>query len=333
MSKAKIEVLDIARNVFKQEAEALQTIAERLGKEFETAVQMILNCKGRLVLTGMGKHGLVARKTAATLASTGTPCFFLHPAEAAHGDLGMVEPHDLVIAVSNSGNTAEVLGILPYIKRHQNKLLAMVGNRTSELAKHADLVLDITVSHEACPLNLAPTTSTTAAIAMGDALAVALVECRGFMRDDFALRHPGGSLGKRLLLKVGDVMRAGANPVIDMNATFEQAVSAITGGMMGAVTVIETDGTMAGIITDGDVRRTFQQAAAQQNTSVAEVLKRPVKEVMTKTALFADRNMLAVKALSMMEDGPKKIFVLPVLDENRHPVGMVHLHDLVGAGL
>lgn len=321
-----------AKDVFAQEAAALTEIAERIGQEFECAVTAILECKGRIIFTGMGKHGLTARKTAATMASTGTPTVFLHPAEAAHGDLGMIEDRDLVVAVSNSGNTAELLGILPYIKRHHNTLIAIVGNLDSELATHADIVLDITVTHEACPLNLAPTTSTTAAIAMGDALAVALIERRGFQKDDFALRHPGGSLGKRLLLKVTDVMRQGTNPTVPRTATFAQAVTAITSGMMGAVTVVGDAGTMAGIITDGDVRRVFQ-SAAEQDLTITQVLDRPVTQIMTAGPAVARADMLAVKALSIMEDGPRKISVLPVLDAADQPVGMLHLHDLVSAGL
>ncbi|MDD4278533.1 MAG: KpsF/GutQ family sugar-phosphate isomerase [Candidatus Sumerlaeales bacterium] len=333
MDKMNNNSLNVGRDVIRQEADALMTMAERMNGDFDKAIELILACKGRIVFTGMGKHGLVARKTAATMSSTGTPCFFLHPAEAAHGDLGMVEKEDLVIAVSNSGNTSEVLGILPYIQRHQNKLIAMVGNINSELAKNADVVLDISVEKEACPLNLAPTTSTTAAIAMGDALAVVLVNKKGFQKDDFALRHPGGTLGKRLLLKVGDIMRAGNNPTIATTDTFDKAVGAITGGMMGAVTVVDENGKMVGIITDGDVRRTFHNAAGGKNISVTEILNQHAADIMTKSALFTTTDTLAVKALSIMEDGKRKIFVLPVLDENGCPVGMVHLHDLVSAGL
>ncbi len=325
--------IQAGREVIYAEAKALCQMADRLGNEFEQAIELILNCKGRVILTGMGKPGLIARKIAATMSSTGTPCFFLHPGEAAHGDLGMIDSDDLVIAISNSGNTAEILGILPYLQRRRNKLIAIVGNKDSELAKHADVILDCFVEKEVCPLNLAPTSSTTAELVMGDALAVVLVNRKGFKKDDFALRHPGGTLGKRLLLKVADVMRTDTNPTIKSTATFDQAVNAITSGMMGAVTVVDEQDKMVGIITDGDVRRAFQKFALDSNVSVKQTLKCPVTEIMTKSALFTTTDTLAVKALSIMEDGKRKIFVLPVLDNNGKPVGMIHLHDLVEAGL
>ena len=321
------------REVLRNEADALTALGERLGAAFDQAIDAILACQGRVVLTGMGKHGIVARKIAATFASTGTPSFFMHPAEGAHGDLGMIDPADLVIAVSNSGATPEVLGVIPFLKRHHNTVLAMTGNTSSELARQADIVLDIGVEREACPLNLAPTTSTTAAIAMGDALAVVLLERRGFSTDDFALRHPGGSLGRRLLLRVGDLMRADRNPVVHLARSFEEAIVQITQSQLGAVSVVGDDGTLAGILTDGDVRRIFQREAANANRPVAEVLSRPVADVMTRNPVSVAPDMLAAKAMSIMEDGPRKIFVLPVLDTDRHPVGMIHLHDLVTAGV
>lgn len=321
------------RLVFFEEADALRALGERLGESFDAAVEAILACGGRVVLTGMGKHGIVARKIAATFASTGTPAFFMHPAEGAHGDLGMIDPADLILAVSNSGNTAEVLGCIPFFKRNHNAIIAMTGNPRSELARHADIVLDIAVSREVCPLNLAPTTSTTAAMAMGDALAVVLLERRGFAADDFALRHPSGTLGRRLLLRVGDLVRSDRNPVITEDRSFEEAMTEITRSQMGAVSIVGADGCLVGILTDGDLRRIFQREATQANRSVADVLNRPVSEIMTRNPIHTVPDMLAAKALSLMEDGPRKIFVLPVLDEQRRPIGMIHLHDLIGAGV
>jgi arabinose-5-phosphate isomerase len=281
----------------------------------------------------MGKHGLIARKIAATFASTGTPSFFMHPAEGAHGDLGMISSDDLVIAVSNSGNTGEVVGCLPFFKRNHNFVIAMTGRLNSELARNADLVLDISVEREVCPLNLAPTTSTTAALAMGDALAVVLLERRGFKADDFALRHPSGTLGKRLLLKVRDLVKPDRNPTISQDCRFEEAMSEITSKKCGAVSIVDGEGRLVGVITDGDLRRIFQREAGQGTRTVAEVLDRPVSGLMTCNPMSVSADTLAAKALSIMEDGPRKVFVLPVLDDDRRPIGMLHLHDLVSAGV
>ena len=321
------------RTVLREEARALESLAERLDERFDLAVEKILACRGRVVLTGMGKHGLVARKIAATLASTGTPAFFMHPAEGRHGDLGMINSEDLIIAVSNSGNTEEVLGCLPYFKRNRNFLIAMTGNLSSELARNADIVLDIGVEREVCPLNLAPTTSTTAAMAVGDALAVVLLERRGFHAEDFALRHPSGTLGKRLLLKVTDVLKPDRNPVVPYSARFEEAIAEITSKQCGAVSVVDDAGKLVGIITDGDLRRIFQREAQQGTPTVAEVLQRRVESLMTKNPMYVFADTLAAQALDIMENGPRKIFVLPVLDEEHRPIGMVHLHDLISAGL
>lgn len=332
-SVLQIQACQRAREVFGQEASALQSAGERLGDSFDQAIEAILSCEGRVVLTGMGKHGLVARKIAATFASTGTPCFFMHPAEGAHGDLGMIEPKDLILAVSNSGNTDEVLGCIPFFKRNHNMMIAMTGNLKSELARQSDIVLDIGVEREVCPLNLAPTTSTTVALAMGDALAVVLLERRGFRPDDFALRHPSGTLGKRLLLRVADLMKSELNPVIGEQQRFEEAITLITTYKRGAVSVVNQAGELVGILTDGDLRRTFERAAAQAHLSVAQVLAQPVGELMTRNPLHVTPDTLAAKALSLMEDGPFKVFVLPVVDGKRQPLAMIHLHDLVSAGV
>ncbi|MBX7245882.1 MAG: KpsF/GutQ family sugar-phosphate isomerase [Candidatus Sumerlaeaceae bacterium] len=321
------------QEVFEQEADALKAAGARLGEGFERAVEAILACRGKVVFTGMGKHGIVARKIAATLASTGTPSYFMHPGEGAHGDLGMVASEDLVVAVSNSGNTAELLGCVPYFKRNHNVIIAITGNVKSELARHADVVLDIAVEREVCPLNLAPMTSTTVALAMGDALAVVLMERRGFKADDFALRHPSGTLGKRLLLQVKDFVKDGRNPVVRENDTFEQAMAEITKANLGGVSVVNAEGLLAGILTDGDLRRIFQREAKRDDQSVRSVLGRRVSELMTPNPMRVSEDTLAVKALNIMEDGKRKIFVLPVVDGAGKPVAMIHLHDLVSAGV
>lgn len=326
-------IVERGRDVLEKEARALQDLGARLDEGFVAVVEAILACRGRVVMTGMGKHGLIARKIAATFASTGTPSFFMHPAEGAHGDLGMIDAADLVIAVSNSGNTAEVLGCLPYVKRNGNVLVAMTGNPRSELARHADLVLDIGVECEVCPLGLAPTTSTTAALAMGDALAVVLLERRGFRADDFALRHPSGTLGRRLLLRVADVMNPDMNPVVCATRPFAEAIAEITRKTRGAVSVVDDEGRLRGIVTDGDLRRILQRAAETCAETVAGILSRPVGELMTRDPVRIPADTLAAKALNIMEKGPRKIFVLPVVDEEDRPIAMLHLHDLVGAGV
>ena len=334
--------LNRAGRVFREEADALIAIAARLGSEsgstpgavpgFVRAVELVLACPGRVVLTGMGKHGLVARKIAATLASTGTPSLFLHPAEGRHGDLGMVAPEDVVIAVSNSGGTDEVLGCLPFLKHNGNAVIAMTGRLDSPLARAADAVLDIAVEREACPLNLAPTTSTTAAMAMGDALAVVLMERRRFQPGDFALRHPAGALGRRLLLTVADLAAGKTNPVAPETATFAEALATITAGGRGAVSVVDPGGNLAGIFTDGDMRRALVAATAA-GRRLDETMAAPVAAVMTANPLRVGLQALAVEALELMENGPRKVLVLPVVDDAGRPAGMIQLHDLVAAGI
>lgn len=320
------------KEVLLQEAAALEALSGRLGESFEQAIEVILGCSGRTVLTGMGKHGIVARKIAATMASTGTLSFYMDPAEGRHGDLGMIDPSDVIIAVSNSGNTHELVECIPFFKRNHNVLIAMTGNSASELARHADIVLDISVEREACPLNLAPTTSTTAAIAMGDALAVVLLERRGFREADFALRHPSGTLGKRLLLRVSDLLKNQANPIVGQDASFDLAMQEMASKNRGAVSVVDGTGVLVGIVTDGDVKRIFQRAATQ-NKTVAEVYAVRVCDLMTRNPICVVPDTLAAKAVGIMEDGPRKILVLPVVDEQKKPIGMIQLHDLVSAGV
>jgi len=316
-----------AQKVLQLEAEAILDLIPRIDEHFDAAVEMILDCQGRVVMTGMGKSGIIAHKISATLASTGTPSFYLHPAEGIHGDLGMVTADDVVIAMSNSGETGEVLNILPSLRRIGAKLIAMVGNAESTLAKNSDVVLDVGVKREACPLGLAPTSSTTAALAFGDALAMALMGKHHFTSKQFAVFHPGGSLGRKLLLTVGDIMHSGSeNPVVKGTATVTEALFIITDKGLGAVSVVDDNNIMIGLLTDGDIRRGLSKGV--------DFLKRPVTELMTKSPKFITKEKLAAQALHIMESHtPKPITVLPVLDEERHVIGLLHMTDLVRQGV
>ena len=320
-------MLENARNVLKMEAEAILELVPRINGQFTAAVEMILACPGRTVITGMGKSGIIGRKMAATLASTGTPSFYLHPAEGIHGDLGMVTADDVVIALSNSGETGEVLHILPSLRRIGAKVIAMVGNPNSSLGKNADVVLDVGVSKEACPLGLAPTSSTTAALAFGDALAVALLSKRKFTADQFAVFHPGGSLGRKLLMTVADVMHSGdENPLVKGDMKVQDALFVITDKGLGAVSVVDDDDKMIGVLTDGDVRRGLSQGFS--------FLTRPVTELMTKAPKTITQDKLAAEALHLMESNkPRPITVLPVIDAEKHVIGLLHMTDLVRQGV
>ncbi|MCM5571802.1 KpsF/GutQ family sugar-phosphate isomerase [Burkholderiaceae bacterium FT117] len=310
-----------AREVLRIEAEAVARLAERVGEPFARACALILACPGRVVVSGMGKSGHVARKTAATLASTGTPAFFVHPAEASHGDLGMVTRDDVFIAMSNSGATEELLTIVPIVKRQGAKLVAITGNPDSALARLADVHLDAGVEREACPLNLAPTASTTAALALGDALAVALLDARGFGPMDFARSHPGGSLGRRLLTRVADVMRTGAAlPQVPTGSRLVDAILEITRKRMGMTAVVGADGRMAGIFTDGDLRRLLEQGREVQGLTV--------DEVMTRSPRTIGSQALAAEAVRLMEE--HRISQLLVVDDDRL-VGAIGIHDLLAA--
>lgn len=320
-------MLERAREVLRMEAEAILEQVPRVDESFVAAVQLILNCKGRTVITGMGKSGLVGRKMAATLASTGTPSFFVHPAEGIHGDLGMITSNDVVIALSNSGETGEVLNILPSLRRIGASLIAMVGNSKSTLAKNADVVLNVSVSSEACPLGLAPTSSTTAALAFGDALALVLLEQHHFTASQFAVFHPGGSLGRKLLLTVGNIMHGGEdNPIVSGDITVQDALFVITDKGLGAVSVVDDEGVLVGLLTDGDIRRGLRKGV--------DFLQHPVLEIMTKTPKTITADKLAAQALHIMESNqPKPITVLPVVDEKRHAIGLLHMTDLVKQGV
>lgn len=321
------EMLEHAQDVLRMEAEAILELVPRIDANFAAAVEMILQCPGRTVITGMGKSGIIGRKMAATLASTGTPSFYLHPAEGIHGDLGMVTAGDVVIALSNSGETGEVLNILPSLRRIGAKIIAMVGNDTSTLAKNADVVLNVGVTKEACPLGLAPTSSTTAALAYSDALALALLQRHHFTASQFAIFHPGGSLGRRLLLTVGDIMHSGEeNPVVVGETTVQEALFVITDKGLGAVSVIDTAGSMLGVLTDGDIRRGLSKGV--------DFLQRPVTELMTKQPKTITKDKLAAEALHIMESNhPKPITVLPVIDAANKVIGLLHMTDLVRQGV
>ena len=316
-----------AQKVLQMEAEAILDLIPRVDAHFDAAVEMILACQGRVAMTGMGKSGIIAHKISATLASTGTPSFFLHPAEGIHGDLGMVTSNDVVIALSNSGETGEVLNILPSLRRIGAKLIAMVGNSDSTLAKNADVVLNVGVKKEACPLGLAPTSSTTAALAFGDALAMALMGKHHFTSKQFAVFHPGGSLGRKLLLTVGDIMHGGSeNPVVKGTVTVTEALFVITDKGLGAVSVVDENDIMIGLLTDGDIRRGLSKGM--------DFLKRPVTELMTRDPKYITRDKLAAQALHIMESHkPKPITVLPVIDKERHVIGLLHMTDLVRQGV
>lgn len=320
-------MLKHAQEVLRMEAEAILELVPRIDANFAAAISLILECPGRTVITGMGKSGIIGRKMAATFASTGTPSFYLHPAEGIHGDLGMVTSADVVIALSNSGETGEILNILPSLRRIGAKIIAMVGNANSTLAKNADVVLDVGVNKEACPLGLAPTSSTTAALAYGDAIALALLQKRNFTASQFAVFHPGGSLGRKLLLTVGNIMHSGdENPLVSAATTVQEALFVITDKGLGAVSVVDEAGKMLGVLTDGDIRRGLRKGV--------DFLQHPVTELMTKSPKYITADKLAAQALHLMESNqPKPITVLPVVDEEMVVIGLLHMTDLVRQGV
>ncbi|MDH3998298.1 MAG: KpsF/GutQ family sugar-phosphate isomerase [Desulfuromonadales bacterium] len=325
MSKS-AEIIEAGRKVMQIEADAVTALAERLDGPFVDAVEMILACKGRVVVTGMGKSGLICQKMAATMASTGTPALFLHPAEGVHGDLGMLMKGDLVIAVSNSGETEEITRILPIIKRMGLPLIAMSGGIGSTLARAGDVFLDISIKEEACPLQLAPTASTTVTLAMGDALAVALLLQRGFREEDFALYHPGGALGKRLLLRVEDLMHGGeAIPSVTRDTLLKDALYEISSKKLGITGVVNDAGELIGVFTDGDLRRKIEQGI--------EVLNSPICEIMSGMPKRILRTNLAAKALQRMETHTITSLFVFDSDDDDTPVGIIHLHDLLKAGV
>ena len=318
------DLIQSAQRTIRLEIEAVEGLLSHIDADFVRACEMILASKGRVVVVGMGKSGHIGKKIAATLASTGTTSFFVHPAEASHGDMGMITADDIILALSNSGTTAEIVTLLPLIKRLGIKMISLTGNPASTLAKAADINLNAHVEHEACPLNLAPTSSTTAALVMGDALAVALLEARGFTAEDFAFSHPGGALGRRLLLKVEHVMHTGDElPKVQRGTLLRDSLMEMTRKGLGMTAILEADGRLAGIFTDGDLRRTLDRPIDIRLTTI--------DEVMTLHGKTARPEMLAAEALKIMED--HKIGALIVVDENDHPVGAFNLQDLLRAGV
>jgi len=317
-------LLRLARQVLKTEADAITALSPRLDEHFTEACRLLLACRGRVVVMGMGKSGHVANKIAATLASTGTPAFYVHPGEASHGDMGMITGEDVVLILSNSGETAELIIILPLIKRLGVKLVALTGHADSTLAKAADVNLDVSVTQEACPLNLAPTASTTAALAMGDALAVSLLSTRGFTEEDFARSHPGGSLGRRLLLRVQDIMHTGETvPTVAEGALLSRALVEMTRKGLGMTAIVDKKNHVAGIFTDGDLRRTLEKEIDVHRTKIDEVMTRHCTTVMPE--------ILAGEALHLMES--RKFNALLVVDTSGVLVGALNMHDLLRAGV
>lgn len=317
-------ICQLGRRVIETEARAVTGLLAQIGDQFVSACEIMLACRGRVVVTGMGKSGHIAGKIAATLASTGTPSFFVHPGEASHGDLGMITPDDIVLALSNSGESEEILVILPLLKRLGIPLVAFTGNPLSTLGRQADVHLLTGAVEEACPLGLAPTSSTTAALALGDALAVALLEARGFTREDFAFSHPGGSLGRRLLIRVGDIMHSGAElPGVSVAATIRDAVIEMTAKKLGMTAITDVNGKIKGIFTDGDLRRLLEKNN--------DFLFCPISDVMTKGCVVVHEDLLAAEALKIMEE--QSINALLVGDENRVLTGALNMHDLLRAGV
>ncbi|HTM06928.1 MAG TPA: KpsF/GutQ family sugar-phosphate isomerase [Verrucomicrobiae bacterium] len=317
------DTLKRARNVLEIEARGILSLTERLDESFLQAVDLLYHCKGKVVVTGLGKSGLICRKIAATLSSTGTPSLFLHAGDANHGDMGMINKGDVVIALSNSGETEEMLKFVPLIKRLGVKLVAITGNADSNLSRAADVALNATVKEEACPLGLSPTASTTAALALGDALAVVLLEMRGFKEEDFALRHPGGTLGRKLLLKVEELMHRGADlPLVKENTPMKEAILEITSKRLGVTGVVNAQGLLVGIVTDGDLRRGLE--------SKGDIFRYHAKDLMTRNPKTIGGDALAATAMGMMEEHSiTSLFIL----EGKKPVGVIHLHDLLKAGI
>jgi len=318
------ELLALAREVLEIESRAVESLCSRLDEDFAAACQLCLDTPGRIVVTGMGKSGHIGNKIAATLASTGTPAFFMHPAEASHGDLGMITSQDVMLAVSYSGETDEIVTILPLVKRMGAKLISLTGNRTSTLADAADIHIDVSVSEEACPLNLAPTASTTATLAMGDALAVALLKLRGFTAEDFAMSHPSGSLGKRLLLRVADVMRTDdAIPQVTADVRLKDGLLEMTQKGLGMTAVVDDKHGILGVFTDGDLRRALDAGVDVHETSMNDIMHRECKTTSSE--------VLAVEAVHLMEEN--KITALLVADDDNRLIGALNIHDLFRAGI
>ena len=321
--------MDIIKEVLKvveSEKNAIADLAKHVGNEYKNAVEMLFRCKGKVILTGMGKSGMIAQKIAATMVSTGTLAVYLHPADGMHGDLGLVKKNDVVLAIGKSGESDELLGILPVIKKIGAKVISITANMNSTLSSYSDVVLYTRVVKEACPLDLAPTCSTTAALVVGDALAVTLMKMRNFRQKDFALYHPGGKLGKRLILTAGEIMRSGErNPVIGIKDSIKNMLFVITEKMAGAVSVVDKKGRLIGLVTDYDVRKVIERGE--------NIFKKSVREIMNADPQYIYPNIKAFKVLELMENREKPISLLPVVNKNKKVVGMIHIHDILSRGL
>ena len=319
-----MNLIKTAQETFHIEADALNKAADRLDQNFLDAIELILNTKGKLIITGVGKSGLVGAKMAATFASTGTSSFFLHPTEALHGDLGMIGKEDLLLAISSSGESEELTKILPHIKRFDIPLIGLTGNPRSSLGSYADVFLDISVEKEACPLGIAPTTSTTLTMALGDALAVALMKHRGFKQEDFASFHPGGALGKKLFVKIKDLMRTDNLPVIKDTTTLNEAIVAMSEGKLGTVLIVDANDTFNAILSDGDLRRALmQEGFSLEHLAIDYASKHPKS--------YTNTELLASEALEIIEEG--RIQLLPITDDHGKVIGVLHIHDLINAGI
>ncbi|HOJ37945.1 MAG TPA: KpsF/GutQ family sugar-phosphate isomerase [Ignavibacteriales bacterium] len=317
-------ILQNGKNVIINEAEALQNLVNQIDENFFLSIKTILESKGKVVLSGMGKSGLIARKIAATMNSTGTNAIFLHPSDAVHGDLGAVNSEDVVILISNSGNTEEVLNLVPILKKMGNKIISIVGNIHSKLAEVSDITLNLDIKEEACPYNLAPTSSTTATLALGDAIAIVLLQCKHFTPEDFAMYHPGGSLGKKLALYVSEIMKTGENiPKVSQNSKIKDIIYEISSKRLGVTTVTDENGKLLGVITDGDIRRAFEKFDSFDNIVASDIMSANPKTI--------KKDLLAHLALNQMEK--YKITSLIVVNENNFPIGVVHMHDLIDLGL
>jgi len=319
-----MDLIKIAQETFQIEADALYKMAERLDQNFLDAIELIMSTKGKLIITGVGKSGLVGAKMAATFASTGTSSFFLHPTEALHGDLGMIGKEDTLMAISSSGESEELTKILPHIKRFDIPLIGLTGNGNSSLAKYADVFLDISVEKEACPLNIAPTTSTTLTMALGDALAVTLMNKRGFRKEDFASFHPGGSLGKKLFIKIKDLMRTSSLPIINDKTALTEAISVMSEGKLGTVLIVDDTKKLIGLLSDGDLRRALMQKDFNLEHPAINYANKEPKS-------YHNTEMLASEALELIEND--RIQLLPLTNEAGEILGVLHIHDLVNAGI
>jgi arabinose-5-phosphate isomerase len=320
----KQKICQLGKAVLETEANAILALLPRIDERFAQACDYLLHCAGRIIVIGMGKSGHIGKKIAATFASTGSPAFFVHPGEAKHGDIGMITPKDVVLVLSNSGETEEIITLLPYLKRLNIPLITMTGKPQSALAQAASVNLDVSVEKEACPLGLAPTSSTSAALAMGDALAISLLQKRGFTAEDFALSHPGGTLGRRLLLKVDELMHTEDKiPKVNLDALLKTALMEMTEKKLGMTTIINEKNELAGVFTDGDIRRAFDNQANIHTTAISDI--------MSKNPKVIHKGMLAAEALNIMET--HKITSLVVINEQKNPIGIVHMHDILRAGV